>query len=61
MSSTIMIEGTDISLTKYARGAGKVGYQVTWRSSDKEHLFDYLNFETIEEAYDLIELLKKRV
>lgn len=60
MSSTVMIEGTDISLTRFASYDGPA-YQVTWRSSDKEHLFDYVCFEEWADADAFIAILRKRL
>ena len=60
MSSTVMVEGTDISITRFASPTGPA-YQITWRSSDKEHLFDYVSFQTWEEAEEFVAILRKRL
>ena len=63
MSSTalIMVDGvsTDISITRYASATGPA-YQITWRSSDKEHLFDYVNFDDWETAKKFALILNER-
>lgn len=60
MSSTVMVEGTDISITKFASTNGPA-YQVTWESSDKEHLFDYVSFTEWADAEAFIAILRKRL
>ena len=60
MSSTSMVEGTDISITKFASKNGQA-YQVTWKSSDKEHLFDYIQLENWIDVQVLVEILKARI
>lgn len=60
MSSTVMIENTDISITTYCSQVGKA-YQVTWRSSDKEHLFDWVSFKDYDMALEFIKILKNRI
>lgn len=60
MSSTVMVEGTDISITKFASHNGPA-YQITWRSSDKEHLFDYVSFEQWADAEAFVAILRKRL
>lgn len=60
MSSTVMVEGTDISITKFASSNGPA-YQVTWRSSDKEHLFDYVSFATWVQAETFVLALRERL
>ena len=62
MSHTIQFNDTDITITKFARGQGLgSGYQVTWHSSDKEHLFDYVSFDNYQDAYNFALALSKRV
>lgn len=60
MASTVMVEGTDISITKYASHVGPA-YQITWKSSDKEHLFDYVCFKEWEDAEKFILILRKKL
>lgn len=60
MASTVMVEGTDISITTYSILDG-IAYQVTWRSSDKEHIFDYVSFEDYTDVEAFVLLLRKRL
>ena len=59
--STVMFENTDITVTRFAAGVGRTAYQVTWRSSDKEHLFDYVSFDSWEKAHAFSVLLAERL
>lgn len=61
MSNTIEIEATSITVTSYAAGKGQTAYQVTWRSTDKEHMFDYVCFKSEDDAYKFVDLLKVRI
>lgn len=60
MSSTAMVEGTDISITKFASSNGPA-YKVTWKSTDKEHLFDYVELQEWSDVQSLVEVLRKRM
>ena len=60
MSSTAMVKGTDISITKFASSNGPA-YQVTWKSTDKEHLFDYVELQEWSDVQSLVEVLRKRM
>lgn len=65
MSSTAfaVVDGkeTDISITKFCHKPGQMAYQVTWKSSDKEHLFDYVSFENWIDAKVFVQLLEARI
>ncbi len=50
-----------VTITQFAAGQGRVAFQVTWRSSDESHLFDYVHFDDIFDADAFAQLLRKRL
>jgi hypothetical protein len=59
--STEIQDKDGVTITRFAAGQGRVAFQVTWRSSDKEHLFDYVCFDDIFDADAFATLIRKRL
>jgi len=50
-----------VSITRFAAGQGQVAFQVTWRSSDPNQLFNFVSFDDIFDADAFAQLLRKRL
>ena len=59
--STIIQSNNGVSITRYAAGHGRIGFQVTWRSEEPGRLFDYVSFESQEIAEQVAALVEQRL
>jgi hypothetical protein len=50
-----------VSITQFCLCPGRVAFQVTWRSSDPNQLFDFVEFDDVFEADAFAQLLRKRL
>ena len=60
--STEIQDKNGVSITRFFAGEEHgTAFQVTWRSSDPDHLFDFVSFTNQEDAETFAELLETRL